>query len=183
MGEGEVVLVVEDDSAVRLLIVDVLKELGYRTIEAEDGEHALSGSGKEAGPPCSVLNGLCSNSILTRGLSRTGHGHDDQAVFHGRSGANSSRNACKRLRRRRNSCRQSAPTSRQGVRPLTCRRRDVTTLLATENDRPPWDDPVRARSKHGNMEIMIARGVRQANQIRVKSGCYSNDKGAVSSLQ
>lgn len=41
MGEGEVVLVVEDDSAVRLLIVDVLKELGYRTIEAEDGEHAL----------------------------------------------------------------------------------------------------------------------------------------------
>ncbi|MDF8357422.1 MULTISPECIES: hypothetical protein [Ensifer] len=41
MGEGEVVLVVEDDSAERLLIVDVLKELGYRTIEAEDGEHAL----------------------------------------------------------------------------------------------------------------------------------------------
>ncbi|MHA4735552.1 response regulator [Ensifer adhaerens] len=41
MGEGEVVLVVEDDSAVRLLIVDVLKELRYRTLEAEDGEHAL----------------------------------------------------------------------------------------------------------------------------------------------
>lgn len=41
MGEGEVVLVVEDDSAVRLLIVDVLKELRYRTLEAEDGKHAL----------------------------------------------------------------------------------------------------------------------------------------------
>lgn len=41
MGDGEIVLVVEDDSAVRLLIVDVLKELGYRTIEAQDGEHAL----------------------------------------------------------------------------------------------------------------------------------------------
>lgn len=41
MGAGEIVLVVEDDSSVRLLITDVLKELGYRTIEAEDGERAL----------------------------------------------------------------------------------------------------------------------------------------------
>ncbi|WP_457584523.1 PAS domain-containing protein [Ensifer canadensis] len=41
MGDGETVLVVEDDSTVRLLIVDVLKELGYRTIEAENGEKAL----------------------------------------------------------------------------------------------------------------------------------------------
>ena len=41
MGDGEIVLVVEDDSTVRLLMVDVLKELGYQTIEAEDGEHAL----------------------------------------------------------------------------------------------------------------------------------------------
>ena len=41
MGDGETVLVVEDDSAVRLLILDVLKELGYRTIEAENAEQAL----------------------------------------------------------------------------------------------------------------------------------------------
>jgi PAS domain S-box-containing protein len=40
-GEGETVLVVEDDSAVRMLVIDVLKELGYRAIEAVDGNEAL----------------------------------------------------------------------------------------------------------------------------------------------
>ncbi|WP_454747778.1 PAS domain S-box protein [Ciceribacter selenitireducens] len=40
-GEGETVLVVEDDDSVRMLVVDVLKELGYRVIEAGDGAHAL----------------------------------------------------------------------------------------------------------------------------------------------
>ncbi len=38
---GESVLVVEDDSAVRMLIVDVLDGLGYRVIEAWDGPAAL----------------------------------------------------------------------------------------------------------------------------------------------
>jgi PAS domain S-box-containing protein len=41
MGHGETVLVVEDDSSVRLLVIDVLNELGYQTIEAEDGNVAL----------------------------------------------------------------------------------------------------------------------------------------------
>ena len=40
-GEGETVLVVEDDDSVRMLVVDVLKELGYRVIEATDGPKAL----------------------------------------------------------------------------------------------------------------------------------------------
>jgi len=40
-GEGETVLVVEDDASVRMLVVDVLKELGYRVIEAIDGSEAL----------------------------------------------------------------------------------------------------------------------------------------------
>jgi PAS domain S-box-containing protein len=40
-GEGETVLVVEDDDSVRMLVVDVLKELGYRVIEAIDGNQAL----------------------------------------------------------------------------------------------------------------------------------------------
>ncbi|EUB98309.1 PAS/PAC sensor hybrid histidine kinase [Rhizobium sp. CF080] len=40
-GEGETVLVVEDDDSVRVLVVDVLKELGYRVIEAVDGTEAL----------------------------------------------------------------------------------------------------------------------------------------------
>jgi PAS domain S-box-containing protein len=40
-GAGETVLVVEDVAAVRMLIVDVLHELGYRTIEAADAAQAL----------------------------------------------------------------------------------------------------------------------------------------------
>jgi PAS domain S-box-containing protein len=38
---GEVVLVVEDESAVRALVVDVLEELGYRALEAADGPSGL----------------------------------------------------------------------------------------------------------------------------------------------
>jgi CheY-like chemotaxis protein len=40
-GEGETVLIVEDDPAVRLLVVEVLKELGYVVLEAADSETAL----------------------------------------------------------------------------------------------------------------------------------------------
>jgi len=38
---GEIVLVVEDDSVVRALIVEVLGELGYRAVEAHDGPAGL----------------------------------------------------------------------------------------------------------------------------------------------
>jgi CheY-like chemotaxis protein len=38
---NEVVLVVEDESVVRLLVVEVLKDLGYRSLEAADGRNAL----------------------------------------------------------------------------------------------------------------------------------------------
>lgn len=38
---GEIVLVVEDETAVRALVVDVLEELGYRAIEAVDGPSGL----------------------------------------------------------------------------------------------------------------------------------------------
>ncbi|MEJ8849140.1 PAS domain S-box protein [Variovorax rhizosphaerae] len=40
-GQGEVVLVVEDDPAVRLLVLDVLDGLGYRTLYVHDGPSAL----------------------------------------------------------------------------------------------------------------------------------------------
>ncbi len=40
-GEGETILVVEDDDSVRMLVVDTLKELGYRVVEAIDGTQAL----------------------------------------------------------------------------------------------------------------------------------------------
>jgi PAS domain S-box-containing protein len=39
--EGEAVLVVEDDEAVRQVVVEVLHELGYRTLEAADGPMGL----------------------------------------------------------------------------------------------------------------------------------------------
>jgi CheY-like chemotaxis protein len=38
---GEVVLVVEDETAVRSLVIDVLEELGYQAIEAVDGPSGL----------------------------------------------------------------------------------------------------------------------------------------------
>jgi CheY-like chemotaxis protein len=38
---GETVLVVEDDPAVRLLVIDVLRMLGYQTLEAADGNAAI----------------------------------------------------------------------------------------------------------------------------------------------
>jgi PAS domain S-box-containing protein len=40
-GEGETVLLVEDDSSVRLLIGEVLRDLGYACIEASDGQSAM----------------------------------------------------------------------------------------------------------------------------------------------
>ncbi len=40
-GAGETVLVVEDVAAVRMLIVEVLRDLGYATLEAEDATTAL----------------------------------------------------------------------------------------------------------------------------------------------
>jgi PAS domain S-box-containing protein len=40
-GAGEAVLVIEDDSAVRLIISEVLRDLGYASIEASDGQAAL----------------------------------------------------------------------------------------------------------------------------------------------
>ena len=40
-GQGEVVLVVEDDPGVRLLVLEVLADLGYRALQAADGRAAL----------------------------------------------------------------------------------------------------------------------------------------------
>ena len=40
-GTGERILVVEDDKVVRMLIVEVLEELGYRLIQASDAQSAL----------------------------------------------------------------------------------------------------------------------------------------------
>ena len=42
MSTNTTILVVEDDTIVRMLIVDVLEELEYSVLEAEDGEAALA---------------------------------------------------------------------------------------------------------------------------------------------
>jgi len=42
LGAGETVLVVEDDKQVRLLVAEVLHELGYATLEANDSREALA---------------------------------------------------------------------------------------------------------------------------------------------
>lgn len=41
LGTGEIVLVVEDEPVVRSLIVEVLAELGYRTLQAADAQEAI----------------------------------------------------------------------------------------------------------------------------------------------
>jgi PAS domain S-box-containing protein len=40
-GAGETVMVVEDDASVRMIVLDVLQELGYRGIEASDAREAI----------------------------------------------------------------------------------------------------------------------------------------------
>jgi len=40
-GQGETILVVEDDATVRLLVIEVLKTLGYRYLEAGDAQAAI----------------------------------------------------------------------------------------------------------------------------------------------
>jgi signal transduction histidine kinase len=52
-GAGECVLVVEDDAAVRTATVEMLGELGYRVLEAEDGSAALPIL--ESGDPIDLL--------------------------------------------------------------------------------------------------------------------------------
>lgn len=41
LGAGETVMVVEDDPSVRLIVLEVLEELGYVSIEATDARHAV----------------------------------------------------------------------------------------------------------------------------------------------
>ncbi len=48
-GTGETVLVVEDEETVRVLIIELLAELGYRVLQASNGEEAIRHA-KAAGP-------------------------------------------------------------------------------------------------------------------------------------
>lgn len=46
--EGETVLVIDDEPIVRMLVVDVLEDLGYKTLEAGDGPSGLAIIGSDA---------------------------------------------------------------------------------------------------------------------------------------
>jgi signal transduction histidine kinase/CheY-like chemotaxis protein len=63
-GNGELVLIVEDDTQVRLLAVRLLDQLGYKTLEAENGVEALQQLRSE--PAIAVL---FSDVILPGGMS------------------------------------------------------------------------------------------------------------------
>jgi signal transduction histidine kinase/CheY-like chemotaxis protein len=63
-GRGESVLVVEDDSAVRRLVVALLEELGYRVVSAGDGGEALAALGS-----MQSIDLLLSDVVLPGGLS------------------------------------------------------------------------------------------------------------------
>ncbi|MET3889014.1 hypothetical protein ABIE41_000090 [Bosea sp. OAE506] len=62
-GRGEAVLVVEDEPMIRLLIVDVLDELGYRTIEAGNGPDALK---------VLFITGYAENASMATGFLKPG---------------------------------------------------------------------------------------------------------------
>ncbi|HEY5657610.1 MAG TPA: ATP-binding protein, partial [Myxococcota bacterium] len=73
-GEGECVLLVEDDLTVRRLLVSLLEGLGYAVIEAEDGARALSilheGVAVDAILSDVVLPGVCSGPDLIREVAQ-----------------------------------------------------------------------------------------------------------------
>ena len=106
-GEGETILVVEDDAAVRLLITAVLEELGYKYLEASgaasgDGDFGDGHENRSAADRCwlahyewsslaefarelrlnegAVCHRLRRERRGSRRLSRPRHGHADKAV-------------------------------------------------------------------------------------------------------
>lgn len=113
-GRGEVVLVVEDDTTVRHLIIEVLRELGYQHLEASEARTALpilqsqrridllvtdvglphvngrqlAELAREARPGLKVLfvTGYAENATMRGGFLFAGYGYAGQAVRIGCAG-------------------------------------------------------------------------------------------------
>ena len=64
-GQGETILVLEDDPGIRSLAVDALEELGYQVLEAADAKEAMQALEKEQGN----VNLLLSDVVLPGGVS------------------------------------------------------------------------------------------------------------------
>ena len=58
-GDGETVLVIEDEATIRLLITEVLQEAGYQVIGAEDGARACASSSRPAASTCWSPTSAC----------------------------------------------------------------------------------------------------------------------------
>jgi len=52
LGDGEVVLVIDDEPTIRMLIAEVLAESGFAVIEAPDGPAGLGSASQTPGSIC-----------------------------------------------------------------------------------------------------------------------------------
>ena len=122
-GDGERVLVVEDDDTVRMLVLEVLAELGYQAVEFADpllavpflaseeridlmiSDVGLPGmNGRELAEiarthrtdlPILFVHRLCGKRRHPRGLPRLQHEHDHQALLAGGFGGQDRRNGAR----------------------------------------------------------------------------------------
>ena len=73
-GEGELILVVEDEADLRELLADELRHLGYRPLLAGDGRRALKLFDKHADEIAAVLTDVVMPGMSGEELGRTMHG-------------------------------------------------------------------------------------------------------------
>ena len=94
MGGSECILVVEDEPAVRRAAVDMLGELGYRVLEAENGESAMAVLTSGAGVDLLFTDVVMPGPMISRELARQAHarypnlavlftsGYTENAIIH-----------------------------------------------------------------------------------------------------
>jgi CheY-like chemotaxis protein len=70
-GRGETVLVVDDESVVRAMMVRSLREAGYRVLDAENAQAALERARAHAGPIDVLVTDLAMPGMRGRELART----------------------------------------------------------------------------------------------------------------
>jgi len=81
-GEGDVVLVVEDEGPVRTLIARVLERRGYHVLTAEDGPAALRVAGEHAGPIHLLIADLVMPGLSGREVAeRLAPEHPEMAII------------------------------------------------------------------------------------------------------
>jgi two-component system cell cycle sensor histidine kinase/response regulator CckA len=69
-GKGELILVAEDEAAVRSLVARLLSGNGYQVVEAGDGEEALALAGRQSVPPAALVADLAMPRMSGRELAK-----------------------------------------------------------------------------------------------------------------